>query len=366
MPFVQSFQSYFFFYVLDLKPAGYKGASFFQCNKTLGWEHVPAAKGVLYRYNDGKKFSISINEAGFSDIHRNIAKKRPRIALIGNSTAEFWEMMEDERPHFLIEENLKGRYEVLNFGVRGYGTDQTLLLLIQKVLEYKPDVVVYNFCINDVFNNIDKEAKPYFLRDSLSSKLILKGVPVSANQCAESFNADNSAKNFESRLRDLSFIYRRIRALVKTFYHPLVPIAQNFDVQPYLIKKPIMYQNAVDLTLALVDSMKTKVEESGGKFLIVQGAFRAEIDSNFQKKLEKVYGKVFDFNFIEDRFSDFASQKNINFISLSAYFRESSHSPKKIFHVEDNLHLNSYGAKIYSQVVSNWVQQNFIKEVLHK
>lgn len=43
--------------------------------------------------------------------------------------------------------------EVLNAGVAGYATDQVLLKIRQLVPLYRPDVVVYGFCANDLHGN---------------------------------------------------------------------------------------------------------------------------------------------------------------------------------------------------------------------
>lgn len=42
------------------------------------------------------------------------------------------------------------KYEVLNFGVNGYDTLQEIAVLKYKGLQYKPDLVVVGFCLNDV------------------------------------------------------------------------------------------------------------------------------------------------------------------------------------------------------------------------
>ena len=138
------------FYLFDIKPNGYRAERFFEFSPRFGHEHRAGFTGNYYRYLVGEKHEVSINEHGYADAERAVEKTRPRIALIGDSTTEFWEVDEPERGHNVLEARLDGRFEVLNMGVRGYGTDQSLLLFAEKGVRFDPDVAVYTFCINDI------------------------------------------------------------------------------------------------------------------------------------------------------------------------------------------------------------------------
>ena len=116
------------FFIFDRKIVGYDPERFFRKSAVLGWTVRPNAKGYWYRYDDGTKFFVETNSFGFSDSPRNLKKTRPRITLIGDSTTENWEVEKPDRGQFVIESLLDNAYEVLNQGVRGYGTDQTYIL----------------------------------------------------------------------------------------------------------------------------------------------------------------------------------------------------------------------------------------------
>ena len=119
---------FFVYWVLDIKHPAYKSERFFHPSLLTGKSHKPNAKGYWYRYNDGTKYRVSINSFGFADSERKLKKTRPRIALVGNSTTEFWETEEQFRGQYVIEDLLDQQFEVLNFGVRGFGTDQSYIL----------------------------------------------------------------------------------------------------------------------------------------------------------------------------------------------------------------------------------------------
>jgi len=171
------------YFILDLKVPGSKPERFFVFSPVLGSFHRPNSEGYWYRYNDGTKYYGSINHYGFADSERVIKKTRPRIALIGDSTTEFWETDVRNRGQYQLEKFLDYKFEVLNLGVRGYGTDQTYLLFETVGVHFAPDIVIYTFCINDINDNVTTRSKPYFtLAPSEPSGLALTGYPSGSNR----------------------------------------------------------------------------------------------------------------------------------------------------------------------------------------
>src|SRR5207244_10765097 len=71
------------------------------------------------------------------------------------------------------------RWEVLNLGVEGYGTDQQWLYFADRGLRYEADVVVLSFFELNLERNIMSfrdYAKPYF--PLVDGRVILRNVPV--------------------------------------------------------------------------------------------------------------------------------------------------------------------------------------------
>jgi hypothetical protein len=74
---------------------------------------------------------------------------RPRVLMLGDSIT-FGSGVRDEETFCAL---MAQRYDVVNLGVEGYGTDQELLKLEREGLAYHPDVVVLNFTVaNDIWN----------------------------------------------------------------------------------------------------------------------------------------------------------------------------------------------------------------------
>jgi len=127
-----------------------------------GWVKRPIYKkspNPYLRYElvaGAKSGDISINSDGFRGPEYSITKPANtfRIIMLGDSeTFSYMLAWRDTLPMQL--ENLLNqhpgllRYEVMNFGVEGYGTFQELEMLKTKGLKYNPDLIILNYVLND-------------------------------------------------------------------------------------------------------------------------------------------------------------------------------------------------------------------------
>lgn len=122
-----------------------------------GVAHIPGAKSP--RQYQGQSW-VAINSDGWRG--PEVALKAPagtfRIALLGDSYIEAFEVPFDETVGELLESRLATRWgtpvEVLNFGHGGYGTAQELLTLQHEVWKYSPDLVLLAVTTgNDISDN---------------------------------------------------------------------------------------------------------------------------------------------------------------------------------------------------------------------
>jgi lysophospholipase L1-like esterase len=123
-------------------------------NPTIGYEPIPNLKGdnLSVRYYGYRGAS---NNMGYRDYDHSLEKApgSRRVAVIGDSvTAGLW-VNDDEKIFTRIMEkrlNKLGYYsDVMNFGVSGYNTRQEVETLKERGLQYKPDIVVLAYCLND-------------------------------------------------------------------------------------------------------------------------------------------------------------------------------------------------------------------------
>jgi len=143
----------------------------------LGWAPVPNRRNDFMATHPWKAIN---NSKGLRDSEPAL-DGRPGLLVLGDSCVWGVEVDTDER----FTEKLRARHpewQVYNFGVVGYGTDQEYLLLQRHMAEYHPQVVFLVVCTqNDENDNCSNGGglvvyKPYFIPGPKG--LQLRGVPV--------------------------------------------------------------------------------------------------------------------------------------------------------------------------------------------
>jgi hypothetical protein len=124
---------------------------FLQPHRTLGWTLVPNLRFTWAGYHWwGPDFRVEAqaNSEGFRDLERvRGPSDATRIALLGDSFVEAIQVPIEATAAQLLERRLNGsaragtRFEVLNFGVSGYGVGQFLLTWEAHAREFSPQYV---------------------------------------------------------------------------------------------------------------------------------------------------------------------------------------------------------------------------------
>ena len=123
-------------------------------NPVIGYEPIPNLQGedLSVRYYGYRGAS---NNMGYRDYDHPIEKPQGtrRALVIGDSvTAGLW-INDDEKVFSAVMEQHLNRLglksDVMNFGVSGYNTRQEVETLRTRGLQYKPDLVVVAYCLND-------------------------------------------------------------------------------------------------------------------------------------------------------------------------------------------------------------------------
>jgi len=128
---------------------------YFRRHATLFWELVP---NRTIRGDFIAKGEYHINSRGFRGPEFPINKSSDviRLCCIGNSCTFGWEIPEGKTYSDLLKVELEKRYpaqkfEVINCGVPGYTSHQGLVLLKEKILAFRPDLITLSFGWNDIW-----------------------------------------------------------------------------------------------------------------------------------------------------------------------------------------------------------------------
>lgn len=128
----------------------------------LGWSHEPDS---VANYRGPRPWpvefenEIRINSKGLRGVEPGARGEDAfRILFLGDSVVAGFEVAEHEtfsvRVESQLNEALSIPVEVINAGVRGYGTDQSYLYYKLRGRELKPDLVVLHHTANDLRNNM--------------------------------------------------------------------------------------------------------------------------------------------------------------------------------------------------------------------
>lgn len=141
--------------------AGIIGEVFVRLNPRLYCNGYRPSKNdkLVYELYPGylmKSLNAKISSQGLNDKVYPIKKDKGifRIAVVGDSMSFGWKVgARDSFPKALEAMlNAEGgrKFEVINFSVPGYNTAQEYELIKDKVIKFNPDMVIVNFCWNDV------------------------------------------------------------------------------------------------------------------------------------------------------------------------------------------------------------------------
>jgi len=332
--------------IFDRYPTGYRPDRFIMRDPVYGWSHRPNARGTWYRYMDGTKTFVEINSLGFSDREFPADKHgQRRVAIIGDSTGEAWEVPPPSRFLEILRNRLgPDPVQFLNFSVRGYGPDQALMLLKNQVVDYDPDEIIYSFCVNDL-NDICRHAgKPYYLIKNDS--LVLKNCPVQKRGPGWSqFDFRAPAVYFRHHswlyeiFYDRVYLLRRVMSawtgLINRLWPP--PAAKDEAVtedQSWLIFERILAE------------MKKTADQHKASLFILGNATKEMFTSegNDFKRYQKV--------------KTLAEKSGIVFIDVYGKIIQNKRiSGAGLFHADDNLHYNKEGNQVLADILYDHLKE---------
>jgi hypothetical protein len=112
-----------------------------------GWAIGPNRQSSDGRYRSGPE-GLRTSEVGesFAELPR-----RRLVAVMGDSFAFGEEVLNRDTFATKIQEGLGSDYRVLNFGVPGFGVDQSYLRYLHHAMPWRPDIAVLTFVWHDLF-----------------------------------------------------------------------------------------------------------------------------------------------------------------------------------------------------------------------
>ncbi|MBS3166640.1 SGNH/GDSL hydrolase family protein [Candidatus Woesearchaeota archaeon] len=114
----------------------------------------------LYKHPEFEQI-ITLNSKGYRDYEHELNKNDSifRVAFVGDSFTDAYQVSFNESIPRLIEDKLNqnsnSKYEILNFGMQGFGLVPEVILIEEEVLMYKPNLIILNFFVGNDFVKMD-------------------------------------------------------------------------------------------------------------------------------------------------------------------------------------------------------------------
>lgn len=333
----------FFIGELTLRILGW-GPPYYTFDADVGYVIRPNAAFQVETGSEGGSRTIRSNSHGLRDVEHAYEKPAgvKRILVLGDSFCEALQVGLDDTFFRLLQNKLDGapggaRFEVINTGVSGYGTDKELLFYRHEGRKYEPDIVMLFFVFNDVRNNdrdlqlrtYGERNEPYFRLEQ--GELRLHNYPAHRG----------SGARFRQLLRDHFYTYEFVWKLVKGAELSRRAIDQErklpFDYTIYERPEPPEWEGAWAITAALLREVKAETERNGARFLVVGVTNDLQIHPDHREQMMNEYPAMreqrWDWDGVSDRLATICRDSGIEFLDLAPAFRERAEE-----HPSDHLH----------------------------
>ncbi|KPK99087.1 MAG: hypothetical protein AMJ95_00505 [Omnitrophica WOR_2 bacterium SM23_72] len=225
--------------------------------KVLEGEIYQASKWKVLRYELKPKldtmyqgYHVITNSCGFRG--REYAIQKPenvyRIVFLGDSVGFGRHLDASDTLAVLIENLLKREcpqktFEVLNFAVEGYNTQQELEVLKEKALLFNPDLVILDYCFNDPEAPEFYFKKNFFIRHSQFAKYIAYCIK------KRKVKAERKRVGIESISDDFKYLYKDCSDCwpnTKSALLKMADITAERNIRMVLLMNPEMSEDVKD------------------------------------------------------------------------------------------------------------------------
>lgn len=297
--------------------------------------HLPSLR---FRYSRSE-FSnmVTYNSLGFRG-HGPEGVRSPgrvRVLFLGDSFVEGKHVADHEVLTGVLERLAAGRglpLEVINTGVAGYGTAEEVILWDRFAHTLQPDLVLLGFYPNDVRNNIDRH---------LFALAGGRPVPDRPPPLPKVRLIYDIRKSFASR----SHLYMLLKLARERFASPPDEAAAPMESEDVFARAPTpRIAEAWDLTIALLDLLRARVEGQGARFAVVLLPTRYQVDdalwaaSAARKGLDP---GAYDLRLPQKRLGAWSQESGAVLVDLLEEFRERNRDNS--FYYRIDAHWNAAG-----------------------
>lgn len=305
----------------------------------------------------GHTVRVETNRFGmrWPDVALQKAPRKRRIAVLGDSFAfGAWSSTIEKSFVGVLQGGLPKRFEVLNFGVGGYGLDDEELLLRERVVDFAPDYVIVALFNGNDFRDTYLGLRKHRVEQGVVN---LDEANVEALVPAQFVERDDTV----SLPAEDPWLLRRALTRLVTFRYAFAALGWDnpwldFKVSRRVttftfwsrLPQPEIILRARDETLATLDRMNARVRERGALLGVVAIPFRDQVYASTPS------GADFDTDFPQAYVKVHCRERGIPFLDLLPPLRQRVIETRDPLYLREDIHFNDSGHALVGSLVRQW------------
>ena len=368
-----------------------------QSHPTRGWALRPNNRART-QYIDYDVL-VTTNSKGLRD--REHAYEHPngvyRIAILGDSFMEAYQVdMAQALPDRLNRALADRGVEVINFGVRGYGTAQEFLTLTEEAVRYTPDLVLLAYYpLNDLVDNSRAltrlqwgddnwrtASRPYPAIDVHGQLAMALIDPLKARRAVELDLAQNLL--WRGKLADRGFLQNSATYETYRFIRQAYTVSDTSDFDPNIeygaIMKDFVSTGAHDpgsyselwsdswaVTARCIEAFHRATREHGAKFAVFSIPAKIEVDTKLQAALQKKFPSIaLDVAKPHAQLESLAAEDRFDQLNLLPVFQDAyAKRNAPLYHRYMDTHWNAAGHAVATAALIEFLDERHLVPPAH-
>jgi lysophospholipase L1-like esterase len=306
---------------------------------------------------EGRTIAVETNSQGMRWRETEVAKPKGvrRIAVLGDSFAfGCWSRSIETSFVGLLDQKLSPGAEVLNFGVGGYGFEDELLLLREKVLDFAPDeILIATFNGNDIRDSF-LDTTRYVVKDGaaeLADDALEGKVPPVYRKAPYVNPSPVPPTGVLGWWWRSAFVRLALRTADRDPPYLNYEVSQRFTSYSFWSQSPYpaVAVEALSRSLALLGEMRRTAEEGGARLSMVA------IPTAEQVYAIHPAGPGFDISLPQALLGKWAAEQGVPFLDLLPRLREATRATGRRPYLRYDVHLNDFGHEIAGEAIAAWM-----------
>jgi len=289
----------------------------------------------IYRKGSEISAKYSINEQGWNSVHKTYHQEKvnSRIIVIGDSYVDALQVDVDKSFVSIMEEELSHFFPIEVFGMGFYSSPLSQYLSIMRdAISYSPDLIVVSLIHNDFDESLVKnQDQPYFLQfENINNEFIPR----------EPQDTLSKVKRILSKSSIIRFIYVNLQ-LNTLFQRATHGASFETNVDARLLDKDYIDNELRPLAHHIFREMQLLAWANDFNLLFIMDTSR-----------ERIYKNNPDLNPLNKMVFSLTEEMGIDFIDLTALFKDDFSKNKNKFEFDIDAHWNTYTHELIGQYLS--------------